>query len=84
MDDGQTVGADGIVHDLWRIQCRQGRPGYGIGPLENEHTGNIAIDEALRGTLGVGGVLAGEAADDHEEGNKEGLREDSGWFASPV
>lgn len=61
--ESQAVGADGVVHDLWWIKVKERSPSDGVEALEQEHHGDVAIDEALGCAVWVISVLLGGTAD---------------------
>ena len=81
---GETVGADGVVHDLGRIQVQQRGPGDGVEALEEEHDGHVAVDQAVGRGVGVVGVHLGEPADDEQADDEEELGEQRGGLAAPL
>lgn len=68
-----AIGTDGIVEDLGRVQVQQGRPGDRVGPLEEKHDGHVAVDKTLRCAVGAVGVHFGQAPDNEQTGDQEGL-----------
>lgn len=56
---GQPICSDGVVHDLWRVKVEKWCPRNRVESLEEEHDSHITVNEALRGTVRIIGILLG-------------------------
>lgn len=68
--ESKAIRANRIIHDLRRIQIEQRRPRDGVEALEEEHDGDVAIDEARRCSVWVVGVLLRQATDYEQAGDQ--------------
>lgn len=68
--ESNAIRPNRIIHDLRRVQVKQRRPRDGVEALEEEHDGDVTIDEARRCPVRVVGVLLGQATDYEQAGDQ--------------